>query len=136
MGFRDTERSKEPSSLRVVHESRNGSLPSISGSVVNFMFSSMLLRCSVNSLTKYSWIFTKVSSTYLSHTYGGVWGCANDLGFKLLHVQVGYDRGHWRTHGRSMFLFIDVSFVREVHGVQAERQQFNYAFVGEGGEFV
>ena len=38
----------------------------------------------------------------------GVRGCANGLGFKLLHVQVGYDRGHWRTHGRSMFLFIDV----------------------------
>ena len=35
------------------------------------MFSSMLLRCSVNSLTKYSWIFTKVSSTSLSHTDGG-----------------------------------------------------------------
>ena len=66
----------------------------------------------------------------------GVRGCANGLGFELLHVQVAYDTGHRRTHGYTMFLFVDVAFVREVRGVQAERQQFNDAFVGEGGAFV
>ena len=49
-----------------------------------------------------------------------------------VHVQVGYVRKHRCTHGRSMFLFVDVGFVRKVRGVQAERQQFNDAFVGEG----
>ena len=66
----------------------------------------------------------------------GVRGCANGIGFELLHVQVGYDGGHRRTHGRSMFLFVDVAFVREVRGVQAEGQQFNDAFAGEMGAFV
>ena len=63
---------------------------------------------------------------------GGGGGCANGLGFELLRVQVGYDRGHRRTHGRSMFLFVDVAFVREVCGVQAEGPQFSDAFAGEG----
>ena len=31
------------------------------------------------------------------------------MNFKLLHVQVGYDRGHWWTRGHPMFLFIDAA---------------------------
>ena len=87
-------------------------------------------------------VFRKLVDKVLMDLHEGVvnisqphrWGVG--LGFKLLSVQVGYDRGHRRTHGRSMFLFVDVAFVREVCGVQAERQQFNDAFAGEGGAFV
>ena len=60
-----------------------GNLPSCSGSVVNLMLSSRLLRCVVNSSTWYSWIMVNVSSTYLNHTEGG-WGLCEEQSPRIL----------------------------------------------------
>ena len=71
VGLRYTVTCVLPSSLMFTQASRKGNLPSCSGSVVNLMLSSRLLRCLVNSSTWYSWIMVNVSSTYLNHTEGG-----------------------------------------------------------------
>ena len=60
-----------PVLLMFKQASRKGNLPSCSGSVVNLMLESRLLRWVVNSSTWYSWIMVNVSSTYLNHTEGG-----------------------------------------------------------------
>ena len=72
VGLRYTVTCVLPSSLMFTQASRKGNLPSCSGSVVNLMLSSRLLRWVVNSSTWYSWIMVNVSSTYLNHTKGGV----------------------------------------------------------------
>ena len=129
VGFRYTVRPKESSSLRVVHESRKGAcLP------FPIQWCTLCSHYCCWGVPWTCWQNTHGSSRRChQHISAIVRGCANGLGLKLLHVQVGYDRGHWRTHGHSMFLFIDVAFVREVRGIQVERQHFNDAFAGEGG---
>ena len=73
VGLRYTVKCVLPSSLMFMftQASRKGNLPSCSGSVVNLMLSSRLLRWVVNSSTLYSWIMVNASSTYRNHTEGG-----------------------------------------------------------------
>ena len=70
VGLRYTVTCVLPSSM-FTQASRKANLPSCSGSVVNLMLESRLLRWVVNSSTWYSWIMVNVSSTYLNHTEGG-----------------------------------------------------------------
>ena len=60
-----------PSSLMFMQVSKKGNLPYCSGSFVNLMLESRLLRWTVNSSTLFSWIIVNVLSTYLNHTEGG-----------------------------------------------------------------
>ena len=64
VGLRYTVTCVPPSSLMFTQASRKGNLLSCSGSVVNLMLSSRLLRW-------YSWITVNVSSMYLNYTEGG-----------------------------------------------------------------
>jgi hypothetical protein len=61
------------SSFTCTQVSKSGSWPSHSGPMVNLMFGSILLRCTVNPSTWFFCICTNVSSTYLYQT-GGMLG--------------------------------------------------------------
>ena len=71
VGLRYTVTCVLPSSFMFRQAPRKGNLPSCSGSVVNLMLESRLLRWVVNSSTWYSWIMVNVSTTYLNNTEGG-----------------------------------------------------------------
>ena len=53
----------ELSSVTLMQRSRNGSLLLVSGSIVNFIWGSMLLMCCVNESTSCLPVLVKVSST-------------------------------------------------------------------------
>ena len=73
-----------PSSLMFTLTSRKGNLPSCSGSIVNLMLESRLLKWVVNSSTWYSWITVNVSSTYLNPSEGWGWGLCREQSHRIL----------------------------------------------------
>ena len=73
-----------PSLLMFTQASRNGNMPSCSGSVVNLMLWSRLLRWVVNSSMWYSWITVNVSYTCLNHTEGWGWGLCGEQSRRIL----------------------------------------------------
>ena len=106
--------------------SRKGRAPSWFGStMVNCICGSCELMCCSNCWPWFASLMTKVSSRYLSHSWG-MWDRAKDLDFKLFHKQVGNEGANRGFHGSTMDLFIILTLEEEVCVFEAKLQECYY----------
>ena len=102
-------------------------------SAVNYMCGSMELMCCKNCWLCSAFWMTKVSSTYLSHSLGGLESHANGLSFKLFHELVEYNGTDGGTHGYPVDIF---TLDEEIGIFQTEFQQCGNVLYRHGGPLL
>ena len=88
----------------------------------------MLFVHSVDVFSEGLYIFGLDSDSGVIHVSEPVAQCCSLVGaqfsvFHFLHVDVGNNWFHWRTHGTSLFLSVKLVIVLEVGGVEAKVHQ-------------
>ena len=122
VGFLYTEVLSVLSGWMVTKVSRNSNDPCWVGSTVNCIFGSWLFMCCSRSWLCSALLMTKVSSTNLSHTEGGMGERLEGFNFKLFHEDVCYEWDDWGSHSCSLYLLVILTLEEEVGLGEAEHQ--------------